>query len=195
MKKEILICGLLLITAPGLAEEQTLLGQSSRTGWYFASTYKFSTMNQEFVRLSGWRAVMIFDKTWSLGLAGTDTDSKDIPAPVTHKDQAVYMDLNYHGFELGYIWNSDRVAHCTADLLVALGSVGYKAQGSGKKWNRDLVAVIEPTVQLELNVVRWMRIGLGAGYRFVTAIDLEGLSSGDVSGPTGVLTFKFGRFQ
>ena len=194
MKKYICVILIGIFSLPLFAQEETLVGGNARVGWYFASTTRFTTINDEMATLDGWRAVLTLNKTWTLGMTSVELDENDVPAPITWNNQAVYMDLDYHGLEIGHIWNSDRVAHFTADLLLALGVIDYNAKGAGKRWSQDLVGVIEPTVQMEVNVVRWMRIGLGAGYRYVTAIDIEGLSSGDVSGPSGILTFKFGKF-
>ena len=56
------------------------------------------------------------------------------------------------------------------------------------------VFVAEPGAHLELNVTRWFRPGIGAGYRYVNGSDLPGVTDGSLGGAVGTLTFKFGRF-
>jgi hypothetical protein len=46
----------------------------------------------------------------------------------------------------------------------------------------------------ELNLTTWMRADLGAGYRFVSGISINGLSNSDVAGPVAGLTLRFGSF-
>jgi hypothetical protein len=45
-----------------------------------------------------------------------------------------------------------------------------------------------------VNVTGFFRVGLGASYRFVQDVDLVELRNEDVSGFSGVVTLKFGRF-
>ena len=54
--------------------------------------------------------------------------------------------------------------------------------------------VFEPDLNLELNVTKFFRIGLGVGYRVVAGDDFKGYNYLDLSGVTGTLTFKFGKF-
>jgi hypothetical protein len=46
----------------------------------------------------------------------------------------------------------------------------------------------------ELNITNFLRLALGGGYRFVTGVDISGLTNADVSGASLSLNFKFGGF-
>ena len=56
----------------------------------------------------------------------------------------------------------------------------------------DKVTVFEPSIGVEVNVFRWMRVGLEGGYRFVTSVDAPGLDDTDFSSPIIGLRLKFG---
>jgi hypothetical protein len=45
-----------------------------------------------------------------------------------------------------------------------------------------------------MNVTHHFRLGVGARYRHVSGVDLEGMSDHDLSGPSASLIFKFGKF-
>ncbi|MFZ1729098.1 MAG: hypothetical protein WBQ23_06980 [Bacteroidota bacterium] len=59
----------------------------------------------------------------------------------------------------------------------------------------ESVFVVEPAVNVELNVTEWFRISAGASYRFVSGLnELQGIEDKDLSGPSGSLSMKFGAF-
>jgi hypothetical protein len=54
--------------------------------------------------------------------------------------------------------------------------------------------IVEPGLNIELNLFRFMRIAVGGTYRFVSGLDMANLGNRNLSGPTANLMFKFGRF-
>jgi hypothetical protein len=58
----------------------------------------------------------------------------------------------------------------------------------------DLVFVVEPHASAYVNMVRWLRLGVTGGYRFVTGVDTIGLKASDVAGPTVGFEFQAGWF-
>jgi hypothetical protein len=54
--------------------------------------------------------------------------------------------------------------------------------------------IAEPGVEIEFNVTRWMRLGLGGSYRFTTAIESTGYETNPLDGFTAGFSFKFGKF-
>jgi hypothetical protein len=54
--------------------------------------------------------------------------------------------------------------------------------------------VVEPEVAVEANMTNFMRIALGASYRYVTGVQQPGLSTATLSSPAASLAFKFGVF-
>ena len=59
---------------------------------------------------------------------------------------------------------------------------------------RQTAEQLAPTVEVELNLTRYFRIGAGATYNLYTMVDLQGYRSSDLSAPGGFLSFKFGWF-
>jgi len=58
----------------------------------------------------------------------------------------------------------------------------------------DSFFVIEPSVHVNLNVTTFFRIAAGVSYRYVSGLNSTLSTNADLSGPSGVLTFKFGMF-
>ena len=58
----------------------------------------------------------------------------------------------------------------------------------------DVFFVLEPAVNIEINITSFLRIHLGAGYRFISGIEKYNFTNSDFSGPSGNFTLKFGMF-
>jgi hypothetical protein len=54
--------------------------------------------------------------------------------------------------------------------------------------------VLEPGIQLEFNITKYFRIGAGVTYRHISGTELMNVKDKDVSGTSGILSFRFGRF-
>ena len=61
-------------------------------------------------------------------------------------------------------------------------------------YSYDVCFVLEPGVNLILNVNKKFRIGAGVNYRYVNGVDYENLSNSDLSGVTVQIVLKFGDF-
>ena len=108
--------------------------------------------------------------------------------------------LGYGGLELGAILASDALVHATARVLAGGGRVGYR----DRDWHSmdhemmDSVGffVIEPAVDLEINILPFLRLSAGGGYRFVLGMDDRlDLTSQDLSASFFELMVKFGIFS
>lgn len=96
------------------------------------------------------------------------------------------IDIDGNDLLLGYAFRSKRVIHPIINLQ--LGSSRLKIEDVGS----DKVFVVQPTAGAELNVTRFFRLGVDAGYRFFSGSDITGFSDADFSGPILGLRFKFG---
>jgi len=54
--------------------------------------------------------------------------------------------------------------------------------------------VLEPGVNIELNMTKIFRLDLGVSYRFISGTDLQRLSNNDLSDFSFNLCLKFGKF-
>ncbi|HNQ83983.1 MAG TPA: hypothetical protein PKM34_10095, partial [Bacteroidales bacterium] len=61
-------------------------------------------------------------------------------------------------------------------------------------YNWDSFFVVEPGVEIELNVIKFFRIGVGASYRITTNLSMDGLPKDMLNGFNAAVTFKFGKF-
>jgi hypothetical protein len=185
MKKNLLILIFLVLIIPFsvVAEEKTIAGDGIESGGYGGPVIKFTSFAGNFGVIVGGRGGWIINHTFVIG-GGYYGLASNI------KIDGSTTDMEYGGFEFEYIWQSDRLLHFT----VHLGTGGGRVQMLDP-YNEDRFFYIEPTVSLEINLIKWFRINAGIGYLWVDNIQgMPGLSSSDVRGITGTIVFKFGWF-
>jgi hypothetical protein len=176
------------------ASQETLIHGNIESGGFGGPVFKMGNVYHEAALLIGGRGGWIINHQYMLG-AGGYALVNEIPS----KQWANYnMDLGYGGIELAYIQNPDKLTHLSFMILLGGGSVGFTEQGRDQ-WDEsqdfDTFYIAEPGVNLILNVTQFFRLGLGGSYRFVKGVQGDSeLVSKNLSGPTLVITLKFGTF-
>jgi len=123
-----------------------------------------------------------------------------------------YTDLRtefgHGGFWLGYIHQSHKAIHLAASTKVGWGGASLIDKSDWKKHDGDLVTdnvfVLTPQLEVELNMLRWFKINIGAGYRLVSGFgktyeNIDGervkyFDEADFSQPELTVSFLFGGF-
>jgi hypothetical protein len=178
------------------AQEQTLISGNSSFGGFGGPAFRITQAAGETMALSGGGGAFIIGSRFAIGGAGfggtTAVDARLAGSTVRGE-----MDFGYGGLTLEYIVGSSKLLHPTLGLLVGGGAVSV--------WPNDLrprlrdrgnesFGVVEPQVGLEMNIVRWMRIGGTVGYRAVIGSEETRLVNDQLSGASGTLVIRFGKF-
>ena len=101
--------------------------------------------------------------------------------------------FGHAGLLVGYIWKPEKVVHFSTITSIGYGSIDMDNEVTGVGYS-DNGPVIHPKIEMQVNAIYWMRIGLGVGYQWAGGMDLPGYQASDFNSPTGNLTFYFGRF-
>jgi hypothetical protein len=170
------ILGLLATASLSAAQEETLLRSELESGGFGGPVVKFSDVGGEFAVFAGGRGGWIINHTFVLGGGGYGVANNlgELEFPFERE-----IEFGYGGLELEYINRSNNLVHFSIYTLIGAGGVTFLFG------NTDTVFVLEPAINLMLNVTEFFRIGAGGGFR---------LSNDDLSAPFGALTFKFGSF-
>ncbi len=105
------------------------------------------------------------------------------------------LSLGHGGFWIGYVLFGDRPIHLSVSSLIGWGEFGMMDRDAYYPYIRDNIFALSPTLELELNLTRYFRIGAGASYNLFAMVDgSHGYTSSDLSAPAGFLSFKFGWF-
>jgi hypothetical protein len=86
--------------------------------------------------------------------------------------------------------------------LVGAGGLSYSetsAASAGGNFEETIIAntsffVVEPGVELELNVVRFLRVSAGISYRYTKGVELPNTPTNAFNSLTGSVSLKFGKF-
>ena len=104
----------------------------------------------------------------------------------------------YGGFVTEYTNRSYRLLHVTATTLIGAGGLTLRERQMHEvDHDRDANAffVIEPGVNLELNITSFLRIAAGVNYRLTSGIDLADYRDSEFSGLNANVIIKFGSFR
>ncbi|MDD5066646.1 MAG: hypothetical protein PHF84_06325 [bacterium] len=182
------------------AEEKTLLGDTKIThGGFGGPVVKISMIKDAGRVFVGGRGAWIINHKVSLGGGGYGLVSS-VSGIVDNTNR--YFHMGYGGFELGIIFRSDSLVHLNLITLIGGGGAVYSRRQHDEDYHDgwksnggDAFFVLEPMLYLELNVTKWFRTCLGAGYRYVDGLDsFPNFSDKDLSGASVELCFKFGKF-
>ncbi len=150
--------------------------------------------------LLGARGGAVLRRRFVLGAAGFSlANDVDMPASAQLGAGAHTIKFGEGGFWFAYILSPDWLVHPTFGVLLGGGSVGYQvtplATGAPATYTNSSFYLAQPEIGADVNVVRWMRIGVGVYYRFVVGVKLEDkLTNADVGGPGAQLAIKFGYY-
>ena len=195
MRKVCLLLTVLLLSMPLFAQEgeaETLLSGDIDHGGFGGPVVKFGNIYDESAVLVGGRGGWIIDHFLSLGGGGYG-----LVTEITTRPEEFLL-MGYGGFEMEFIIASNRVLHSTIGTLVGAG--GFTSQdrnfdsGAAAENQGDAFFVMEPSVNAELNVARFMRVNAGVSYRYTDGADKFGITDTDLSGLNAVITLKFGAF-
>jgi hypothetical protein len=195
MKTSILALLFCLVTLPLIAQEETLVSGEIESGGFGGPVVKFGSINGEAGILVGGRGGWIINHTFILGGGGYGL-TNDVKAKVLGPSGERYLNFGYGGFEIEYIAASDKLLHFSVMTLIGGGGVGWKDESirSGMNSDSDTFFVLEPAAQVNLNVTKYFRISAGVSYRYITGVNSPATTNANLSGPMGVLTFRFGNF-
>ncbi|OFX88563.1 MAG: hypothetical protein A2W99_09180 [Bacteroidetes bacterium GWF2_33_16] len=159
--------------------------------------------------LVGGRLGLIFNDKFSIGLGGYGLATEHITPygldTEANYDPASKIGFGYGGFVFEYILFGNKLVHFTIPVLVGGGGASlYKdiiineeefTWDDFKTYESSAFFVLEPGINLEVNITKFMRFDLGASYRLVQFTEMDYLSNDDLSNLAINASLKFGIFD
>ena len=92
--------------------------------------------------------------------------------------------------------------HISLPVVVGVGGIAYTTSTSYTDWfepsyyveDATSFLIVEPGVELEINVVKFFRVAVGAYYRYTSNITLIDTPEDVLNGYSAAITLKFGKF-
>lgn len=224
MKKTTLLILALIIGIIGMSQEETKQStQEYRTlfssdkithGGYGAVMFNYSQIDGKDAFLAGMRGMWIINHGVGIGVGGYGfaNDLKYEAPTNSPSDDGYFLAGGYGGLVIEPIIGAKHPVHVSFPVLIGAGGVAYirdywmtypQYPGDYNYYTEDATAyfVLEPGIELELNMVKFFRIGLGAYYRYTSDIKLNTWNgaeyaevSPDLKGFSFGLSLKFGKF-
>ncbi len=195
----------------GNDEIQTLFNKPDHKvshGGYAAFTIGYTQISGENVLTLGGRAGWLIDHHVTLGLTGTAL-ANSIYIDKINQDQGMYLVGGYGGFFVEPIIAPRFPVHVSFPVTFGGGWVGYNENTWwDEDWNNwdndydyedyfydsDAFFLIEPGVEIELNVVKCLRVSFGATYRFTTDFEMVNTPKDMMNGFSANMSLKLGKF-
>lgn len=178
------------------AQEETLISGPIESGGFGGPVLKIGSFNGEAAVLVGGRGGWIINHSFIIGGGGyglvNDVKAK-VPGPFGER----YLNFGYGGLELEYISQPDRLINFSFQALIGAGGLGWRDEDvhvGTRNSDSDTFFIVEPGINATLNVTPYLRISGGVSYRYISGVQSPASSNADLSGPSGVLTFRFGKF-
>ncbi len=194
MKRCFVILFSLFTSISLLAQEETLIDDGFHSGGYGGPVWKIGWVNGHLGLFSGGRGGWIINHTFVLGGGGYSQLLDVKTDQFSTEGKPLYLNVGYGGFEMEYIHESDKLIHWTVHAMIGSGYAKLKEHNPNEAVKTDNIYMFEPSFNVDVNVSQWFRIGLGLSYRLAMDVDLPGITSSDVGGPSGLVILKFGSF-
>ena len=204
---QLVVTGLITIfSLQAFAQEgnvQTIFkGDLRSSGGYGAVTNKFTTIRGEYANLVGMYGGWYINHRFMIGVAAAaSTNNLLVPQQFsTNPLKPRTWQYGQFGMVSEYVPNSDKAIHLAFHLF---SGAGFTLQYQRQDWDHsshdnatdeNWFVVVEPGVQLEVNLFKWMRLSPGVSYRGVFGSYGRGLTDTDLSAVSYNATMKFGKF-
>lgn len=171
----------------------------SKLRLYGASSTALTYMGgNEAIKIGG-RAVWMKNSKLGLGLAGYAVQRPETLDALLSENYRLAG--GYGGIHLEYTLNPTRTIHLSFPLLVAGGGLTYvqvnNTSSDPLRVNAaaEAVFVVEPGVLLELNLIKYVKVGFDLNYRYSSNSQLnyeEALGGGEIIDASGLNGLSFG---
>ncbi len=224
-----LLSGIILVNGQENKEPRYLLGNETgeiRVSGFGSYILGFSQVDGNLAVYNGGGGGVLLNQTVYFGGYGVGLSTQPHMESLTlidHFDEQItyedlYTEFGHGGFWIGYLHQSYKPVHFGASTKLGWGNIGMTNDYFDDKHDdfhdfdnydhhrivNDNVFVVTPQVELEMNLLRWFKINMSAGYQFVTGTDktykningdkVKFFDSKDFSQPMFNVTFAFGGF-
>ena len=175
-------------------------------GLYVAPEVQYGQLNGAFTSLGGGSLMFLFNKRWGIGVTVQQSLSETFsPSGVA----PLVLDAHFMGGRLEYTPRPDAAVHFTFPLVVGMGSASadsLRTEGSHNHDNSTFdghgrdgneYVVVQPGIQLEANLIRYVKLFGGVNYRlaFASGTSTTTLPKNTLQGVSINVGLKMGLFD
>ncbi len=196
----ILLCAIAAnLTAQINEEPKTIFRNGKPHIGYFVSPFVQSgKIAGSTAVLPGVGAGVIFNNQFSLGVSYKFIATEN--TPVGEVDTRLYLDQFYAGIKAEYSIFPAKVIHLNFQLEAGMGHTeldlkdSYEFDHVGFPISGASFGYVEPGLALEINLWKYLKLDIGAGYRYITDVIFRSVTAKDLRGASFAAGLKVGLF-
>jgi len=179
--------------------------RAGECGGYGAITNKFTYIDGRYANMVGVYGGWYVNHSFLLGISASAL-TNDLKVPLEYRAEPL-ENLSYMYGQVGmmteYVVASNKAVHVAFNVFTGAGFTlqyerddwhdDHEMDWDGKR-DEDWFFVVEPGVQVEVNLFKWMRFSPGISYRTAVNSNALGLSDSKLSDISYNVTLKFGKF-
>jgi hypothetical protein len=178
----------------------TIFSKNRSNGGYGALSFNYTQIDGKDAFLMGARGSWIIDHSFAIGLGGCGFVNDVNYHSWLHNELNNNLAGGYGGLYLEPILAPRMPVHISFPILLGVGGIS-KVQDAGN-WDNllfddtesDAFLVFEPSVELEFNMTRHLRLAGSIGYRYTSDVQLQDFNPDILRGTNIGLILKFGKF-
>lgn len=211
----VFFCGISNIYAQDEPAPEYLLKRGSiKVSGFGAPFIGFSSVGSDFAVYNGGGGAVLLNQAVFFGGYGEGLSTQHARNDFTMKvdgNDLTYTDMQTYfghgGFWIGYIHKWEKAVHLGLSTKLGWGAIvlgDLEHVDHEESLVEDIVFVATPQVELELNMLKWFKVNLGAGYQFVNGVNetytdelgnsKQFFEANDFSKPRFTISLLFGGF-
>jgi hypothetical protein len=194
----ILSAVVLNITAQTKVEAKTLFGNGKpHIGYFINPSCQFGNFTGATAVMPGIGAGVILNNKYSLNILYKFTVTENTPAGEANQ---LYLHGQWFGLKAEYSLKPEGIVHLNFPLEIGAGEIEFDLKDSYENNQfiippgEDWFAYLEPGVAVEINLQKYIKLNLSAGYRFVSDVIFRNITEKDLNGFTFATGLKIGLF-
>jgi hypothetical protein len=174
-----------------------LFSSVDHIGGYGGPSVMYSRIAGQDGVLVGGEGAVLLDHRLALGGAGYGW-TRDTRGPTDVDGVPRDLEVGYGGFLVRYSLFTGGPLYGSLGAIVGAGAVNLSRNSQNERAEdarddaNDSFFVFEPQLSVQVNLLRWMRIGLQGGYRITSGLGHLGYTESDINGLTLGGTLQFG---
>lgn len=147
----------------------------------------FTSLKGDPIFSQGWQVAVILDKKFYAG-AFWYKNASSINNVLTRS-----VDMGFGGINMGYIIKPSNAIHFYGDVKYGWGKLDFNANYNNN--TSDGLIMLLPSIGLEANLLKWLRLNAGLGYQFISGSNNIYYSNDELSSPSVQIGARFGWFN
>ena len=179
---------------------KTLLGKHNKLRGFGSVDLKVSQWNEQTSLLVGGHGGIILNDKFTIGLGGYGITTRSKFTGLNDQEN-LYLGGGYGGLILGYSIFAKEIFHLNFPVLFGGGGLDVLedednvfVNGFDNVTETTGFFIVEPGMELEINIARFFRFAVGGTYRFIEGANLDNVSDSKLDDWSTHVSFKFGKF-